>query len=137
MIQGQSTTNPTAVAQYATIAALEGNQEPVAAMRAAFAERRTVTVEGLRAISGITCRMPDGAFYAFPSVKNLIGKQAGDVVLSDDIAVAKWLLEEGRVAVVPGTPFGAPGYVRMSYATSLDNIREGLKRISAACAGLR
>jgi aspartate aminotransferase len=136
-IQGQSTTNPTAVAQFAAIAALEGPTTELVGMRKTFDERRHAMVEGLRSECGFSCRMPEGAFYAFPSVKSLIGKKAGDVVLSDDIAVAKYLLETGRVAVVPGTPFGAPGYVRLSYATNVTLIREGISRIREATAALR
>ena len=137
MVQSQSTTNPTAVAQYAAIAALEGPDTAFDAMHRTFDERRQVMVSGLNALPGIRCRMPEGAFYAFPSVAGLYGKKAGMHELSDDIAVAKWLLEEARVAVVPGTPFGAPGYVRLSYATSTELIREGVKRIGDAIASLQ
>jgi aspartate aminotransferase len=136
-VQGQSTTNPTAVAQVAAVAALEGPDEAFETMRRTFDERRLAMVRGLSAIPGITCRLPEGAFYAFPSVIGLYGKQAGAHALVDDVAVAKWLLEEARVAVVPGTPFGAPGYVRLSYATSLENITEGCKRIADAVRSLR
>jgi len=137
MVQSQSTTNPTAVAQYAAIAALEGPDTAFDAMHRVFDERRQVMVSGLNALPGIRCRMPEGAFYAFPSVAGLYGKKAGTHELTDDIAVAKWLLEEARVAVVPGTPFGAPGYVRLSYATSTELIREGVKRIGDAVASLQ
>lgn len=137
MVQGQSTTNPTAAAQYAAIAALEGPEEAFEAMHRTFDERRQAMVSGLSALPGIRCRMPEGAFYAFPSVVGLYGKQTATGVLADDIAVAQWLLEEARVAVVPGTPFGAPGYVRLSYATSVELIREGVRRIGEAIAALR
>lgn len=136
-IQGQSTTNPTAAAQFAAIAALEGPTTELVEMRKVFDERRHAMVEGLTSMCGLSCRMPEGAFYAFPSVKTLLGKKAGDVVLTDDIAVSKYLLETGRVAVVPGTPFGAPGYVRLSYATNVAQIREGLARIHEAISALR
>lgn len=94
-------------------------------------------VEGLASIPGIRCRMPEGAFYAFPSVEGLIGKKAGEHVLEDDMAVASFFLEQARSAVVPGSAFGAAGYVRLSYATSQALIREGLTRIAAAVATLR
>ncbi len=136
-IQGQSTTNPTAAAQYAAAAALRGPWEPIEAMRQAFEERRGLIVEGLNAIDGITCRMPEGAFYAFANVQGLVGKEGGGKKLEDDLAVAGYLLEEARCAVVPGTAFGAPGFVRISYATSNDTIREGLKRIGEAVAKLK
>ncbi len=135
-IQGQSTSNPAAISQHAAIAALEGPQEPVEQMRRAFEERRAILVEGLRAIDGFECSMPEGAFYAFPSVHGLVGRRAQGSVLEDDVAVARFLLEQGRVAVVPGTPFGAPGHVRISYAASADTIREGLRRITEAVSTL-
>ena len=135
-IQGQSTTNPATVAQHAAIAALEGPWEPMEAMRAAFEERREIIVEGLNDIDGIRCRTPEGAFYAFANIEELIGKKAGNRTLENDIEVAGYLLEEARCAVVPGTAFGAPGYARISYAASADTIREGLRRIAEACAKL-
>ena len=137
MVQSQSTTNPTTVAQFAALAALEGPDDAFDAMHAIFDERRQVMVRGLAALPGLRCRMPEGAFYAFPSVVGLYGKTVGSHTLTDDVSVAQWLLEEARVAVVPGTPFGAPGYVRLSYATSTELIREGLKRIGDALAALR
>ena len=135
-IQGQSTTNPATVAQYAAIAALQGPTEPVEAMRAAFEERREIIVEGLNDIDGIRCRTPEGAFYAFANIEELVGKRAGNRTLENDIEVAGYLLEEAKCAVVPGTAFGAPGYARISYAASADMIREGLRRIAEACGKL-
>ncbi len=136
-IQGQATTNPAAVAQHAALAALEGPWAPMEAMRKAFEERRGIIIEGLNAIDGVSCRLPEGAFYAFASVQGLIGRRAGDQTLETDIDIAGYLLEEARCAVVPGTAFGAPGFVRISYAASNDVIREGLKRIGEAVAKLR
>lgn len=135
-VQGQSTTNPTAVAQHAAVAALRGDKAPVEQMRAAFAERREVIVAGLNAIPGIRCRAPEGAFYAFPSVQGLLGKRAGDVRLDDDLALSQYLLEQAGCAVVPGSAFGAPGYLRLSYATSRENIERGLARMAEAVAKL-
>lgn len=100
-------------------------------MRAAFARRRARMVDGLRAIPGIQCRMPEGAFYAFADVTGLYGKAAGGLELTSDEQVASWLLEGAHVATVPGTPFGAPGYLRFSYATSEDDIDAGLAAIRA------
>jgi aspartate aminotransferase len=133
-IQGQSTTNPTAVAQLASIAALTGPAGPAEAMRREFEARRNLLVGGLSSIEGIGCRMPEGAFYAFPSVAGLIGRRAGGRLLENDVDVAGYLLEEARVALVPGTPFGAPGYVRASYATSREQLDEALARIRLAVA---
>ena len=136
-IQGQSTTNPTAVAQHAAIAAVKCEREPLEAMRRAFEERRSVIVSGLNAIPGIRCALPEGAFYAFPNVEGLYGKRTpGGQTLEDDVHVAKWMLEDARCAVVPGAAFGAPGYVRISYAASTKQIETGLARIREAVAQL-
>jgi aspartate aminotransferase len=135
-IQSQSTTNPSSVAQLAAVAALRGPWEPMEEMRQAFEARRSIIVEGLNAIDGISCGMPEGAFYAFANVKALIGKQGGGKTLETDIDVAGYLLEEARCAMVPGTAFGAPGFLRVSYAASNEMIREGLSRIGEAVAKL-
>ncbi|MEM7433723.1 MAG: pyridoxal phosphate-dependent aminotransferase [Myxococcota bacterium] len=135
-IQGQATTNPAAVAQHAAIAALRGPWAPIEEMRQAFEARRTIIIDGINAIDGMSCRLPEGAFYAFASVSGLIGKRAGDQLLETDLDVAGYLLEEARCAVVPGTAFGAPGYVRISYAASNDMIREGLSRMGEAVSKL-
>jgi len=135
-IQGQSTTNPAAMAQHGAIEALRADMSAVDEMRVAFAERRRVIIDGLNAIEGIRCREPEGAFYAFPNVSGLIGRSYDGTVLEDDLAIGGWLLEKAGCALVPGTAFGAPGYMRMSYATSLENIENGLARIKDAVAGL-
>ena len=135
-IQSQATTNPSSVAQHAAIAALRGPSEPMEEMRQAFEARRSIIVEGLNAIDGISCGVPDGAFYAFANVQPLIGKQGGGKTLETDIDVAGYLLEEARCAVVPGTAFGAPGFLRISYAASNEMIRQGLSRIADAVGKL-
>lgn len=135
-IQGQATTNPSSVAQHAAIAALRGPSGPVEEMRRAFEERRSIIVDGLNAIEGISCGLPEGAFYAFANVQALMGKQADGKKLETDLDVAGYLLEEARCAVVPGTAFGAPGFVRISYAASNEMIREGLSRIGEAVGKL-
>src|SRR5215831_9350004 len=123
-LQSQSTSNPTSIAQYAALEALRGPMEGVGAMLAEYARRRERIVAGLRSIPGITCTAPQGAFYVFPNVsKHYRGDMQGDT------AVAKGLLDKAHVAVVPGEAFGAPGYIRMSYATSMDRIEEGLRRL--------
>lgn len=126
-LQGQSTTNPCAVAQHAAIAAITGDAAPVTAMKAAFAKRRSQLVSGLNALEGVRCRMPEGAFYAFPEVRGLMARLGA----SDDIQLCEQLLETTGCAFVPGTAFGAPGYLRASYATSDANIAAGLERLRA------
>ena len=123
-LQSQSTSNPTSIAQYAALEALRGPMDSVGIMLAEYARRRETIVAGLRAIPGVTCTAPQGAFYVFP---NISAHCRGD--RRDDTAVSKALLERAHVAVVPGGAFGARGYIRMSYATSLDRIEEGLRRL--------
>jgi aspartate aminotransferase len=137
MIQGQSTTNPTAVAQYAALEALQGNQQAVQDMRKRFEQRRNVMIAGLNSIAGIHCRMPEGAFYAFADVRGLYGKSTAERKLTTDIDVCDWMLQQARCAAVPGSAFGAPGYVRLSYATSVERIQEGIRRIGEAVTLLR
>jgi aspartate aminotransferase len=137
-IQGQSTSNPTNIAQVATLAALTGPQDCVATMRKAFDERRQEMVKLLRAIPGVSCREPKGAFYAFPDVSVAVGKKTPEgSILDDDVQLCDWLVEVHKVAVVPGSGFGAPGFVRLSYATSMKNIQEGVSRIARAFATLK
>jgi aspartate aminotransferase len=131
IIQSQSTTNAAAVSQAAAAAALTGRRDDVEAMRVTFEKRRVRMVEGLRSIPGVRCRMPEGAFYAFADVTGLYGLRWGDRSLRSDEDVSAWLLEEVHAATVPGTPFGAPGYVRFSYACSEADIDEGLGAIRA------
>jgi aspartate aminotransferase len=137
-IQGQSTSNPTHISQIAALAALTGPQDCVATMRKAFDERRLEMVKLLRAIPSVQCREPKGAFYAFPDVSAYVGKKTPEgTILADDVQLCDWLVEVGKVAVVPGSGFGAPGFVRLSYATSMDNIREGVGRLAKALGSLR
>ncbi len=136
-IQGQSTSNPTHIAQVATLAALTGPQECVAEMRKAFDERRLEMVKLLRAIPHVACREPKGAFYAFPDLSHYVGKKTADgAIMDDDVQLCDWLVDVGKVAVVPGSGFGAPGFVRLSYACSMQNIRDGVGRLASALAKL-
>ena len=136
VVQSQSTTNAAAVSQAAAVAALNGPRDDFLAMRDAFSRRRDLMVEGLRSIPGVRCRLPDGAFYAFADVTGLYGKRRGDRPLATDDDVATWLLEDVHVASVAGAPFGAPGYIRFSYACSEEDISEAIARIRAASAAL-
>jgi aspartate aminotransferase len=137
-LQGQSTSNVTSIAQAAAVAALEGTQEPVEMMRREFDKRRIEIVKRLRAISGVTCYDPEGAFYAFPDLSAYLSKSTpSGKRLDTDVALCDYLLDEGRVAVVPGSGFGAPGHVRLSYATSMDAITKGVDRLGEALTKLR
>jgi aspartate aminotransferase len=136
VVQGQSTTNATAVAQHAALAALTGPQDAIAAIRARFDGRRKAMVAGLNAIPGISCRLPEGAFYAFADCRGLLGKKHGEKVLATDEDLAFFFLEAAHCATVPGGAFGAPGYVRFSYALSEERIVAGLASIAQAVATL-
>lgn len=135
-IQDQSTSNPNSIAQKAALAALQASEDVVKQMVSAFAERRRVIVDGLNSIPGFRCVEPGGAFYAFPKVSALYGKRWGDRVINNSDTFAEYLLEVARVAVVPGSGFGADENIRLSYACSLDTIRNGIDRIAQAVQGL-
>jgi len=128
-LQSHTTSNPNSIAQKAALAALTGPQEPVAAMVAAFDERRRVMVQGLQSLPGVRCDYPAGAFYAFADVRGLVGRTIRGRPVTDDYALAEILLEEAMVATVPGSAFGTPGFLRLSYAASLDDIREAMRRL--------
>ncbi|MBI5016667.1 MAG: pyridoxal phosphate-dependent aminotransferase [Deltaproteobacteria bacterium] len=137
-LQSQSTSNPTSFAQAGAVEALSGPQACVGEMVAAFDERRRLLVAGLDALPGVRCPLPQGAFYAFPNVSGVYGSVTpSGVEIRNSLTLAAYLLEEAQVAVVPGGPFGADDYIRLSYATSLDNIRKGLGRVAEALGRLR
>ena len=125
-LASHSTSNPTSIAQYGTIAAYEGTQEPVEVMRKAFEERLNIIFKKLIELPGFSCIKPQGAFYLFPNAKQA-ALQAGYNTV-DDLVTA--LLEEEKVAIIPGSGFGAPDYVRLSYATSLDSLEKAIERIN-------
>lgn len=128
-LQSHSTSNPTSISQKASLAALEGPQEPLYDMVAEFAKRRDYIVKRLNSIEGVSCLKPQGAFYVFPDVSKIIGKTFKEQTIKDSIFLTEILLEEANVAVVPGGEFGAGEYIRLSYATSMENITKGLDRI--------
>jgi aspartate aminotransferase len=134
--QSQCTSNPASVAQWAAVEALTGPQDDVAKMAGEFDRRRHAMVEGLSRVPGLRCRLPQGAFYAFPDVSGLFGRRWRGQPLRTSADVAAFLLEEARVAAVPGADFGSDRHLRLSYACGLDTIREGLARIGAACGRL-
>jgi aspartate aminotransferase len=131
-IQSQSTSNPTSIAQAAALEAIQGKQDDVAMMVGEFRKRRDIVVERLNAIGGLSCLKPQGAFYVFPNVGAFIGKTANGKKLESPCDFAAYLLDEAQVAVVPGEDFGSNLHVRLSYATSLENIEEGCRRIRDA-----
>jgi aspartate aminotransferase len=137
-VQSQVTSNPSSVAQWAAVEALTGPQDEVAKMAGEFDRRRRLIVAGLNALPGVRCVMPKGAFYAFANVSGLFGRTwqrpDGAVTLKSSVDVTGFLLEEARVAVVPGKDFGSDAHVRLSYATSDALISEGLARMGAALA---
>lgn len=136
-LQSQSTSNPCSIAQAAAIAALNGDQGFLAERAAVFQARRDLVVAALNATPGLRCPKPEGAFYVYPDCSGLIGKRTPDgTVLSDDSAVATYLLESARVAVVPGAAFGLSPAMRLSYATSTEALTEACRRIHEACAAV-
>lgn len=133
-LQSHCTSNASSIAQHAATAALTGPQDEIEAMRAEFGRRRNRMVERLNNMPGISCRKPEGAFYTFASVKGLIGRSLHGTLIASGDDVARLLLEKAHVAVVPGSSFGMPAYVRLSYATSMERIEEGLNRMEAFLA---
>ena len=127
-IQSHSTSNPSSIAQMAAIEAFRGSDEEVQRMYEAYCERRAWLVPAINAIDGFCCSDPDGAFYIFPEVKKFFGRGG----IHDSQSFADYLLDEARVAVVPGIAFGNDDFVRISYATSMERLREGVKRMDAA-----
>ncbi len=137
-IQSQSTTNPSSISQAAAVEALNGNQDFIKVRNKSFQERRDFVVKELNAIDGIECLNPEGAFYVFPSCKNLIGKKdSNGNQLKNDTDFVQSLLEHTGVAVVQGSAFGLEGFFRISYATSMANLKIALKKISNFCKSLK
>lgn len=137
VVQGQATSAPSSISQAAAAAALTGPREVLAERRKDFGRRRDIVVAGLNAIEGIVCDSPRGAFYVFPDCTGLLGRNTphGGVVASD-ADLCQYFLEQGGVAVVPGTAFGSPGHFRISYAYAQDALEKALDRIAAASAAL-
>ncbi|MBI4826960.1 MAG: pyridoxal phosphate-dependent aminotransferase [Nitrospirae bacterium] len=131
-IQSQSTSNPASIAQKASIEALRGPQDFLPVMLAEFDKRRKYMMERFDKIKGVTCVKPVGAFYAFPNVSYYYGKKFNGKTINSSLDLADYLIEESNVAVVPGSAFGDNRYIRLSYATSMDNIKKGLDRIESA-----
>ena len=136
-IQSQSTTNPSSISQAAAVEALNGNQDFIQIRSKAFQERRDFVVKSLNAIEGIKCIKPDGAFYVFPSCKGVIGKKdKNGNKINNDSDFVQSLLENNGVAVVQGSAFGLDGFFRISYATSMDKLKDAMGRIKNFCESL-
>lgn len=130
-LQSHATSNVANVSQVAALAAVSGGLEAVEEMKVAFDRRRLLIVDMLNAIPGVDCPTPEGAFYVYPSVKGVLGKEIRGVTPGSSSELAALILDEAEVAVVPGEAFGTPGYLRLSYATSDANITEGVERMAA------
>ena len=135
-IQSQVTSNPASVAQWAAVEALAGPQDEVAKMVGEFDHRRRAIIAALNVIPGVRCATPKGAFYAFPNVSGLFGKSWKGGVLNGSVDVCTFLLEEARIACVAGQDFGSDAHIRISYATGIETIREGMRRMDAAVRAL-
>ncbi len=130
-IQSHSTSNPTSISQYAAVAALTGDHNFIDNIKNIFKERHDCIQQGLSAISGVICPPADGAFYVFPNVEKAIARLG----LKDDIALSELILEKAHVAVVPGTEFGAPGFIRLSYATNIETLKSAVERMTPFIRG--
>lgn len=135
-IQSNSTSGPSAISQYATIEALLGDQSEVERMRVEFEKRRNYFFDEITKITGFTCYKPEGAFYLFPGIKAFFGKTYNGKVIKDSMDFSMFLLEEARIAAVAGSPFGSDGYIRFSYATSMAQLEDAVRRIKAAVSKL-
>ncbi|MBU3153770.1 pyridoxal phosphate-dependent aminotransferase [Clostridium estertheticum] len=130
-IQSHTTSNPNSIAQYASVEALSGEQEDVHSMIKQFKLRRNYMVERINSINNLSCIEPEGAFYVMVNISNILNKLIDGKVIKDSISFSKLLLEKEKVAVIPGIAFGAENFIRLSYATSMENIKQGLNRIES------
>ncbi|OPY66647.1 MAG: Aspartate aminotransferase [Syntrophorhabdus sp. PtaU1.Bin050] len=135
-IQSQSTSNPTSISQRAAVAALTGPQDFITTMVGEFRKRRDYLVAEMRSIPGVTCYNPRGAFYVFPNFNAILGRKHEGTVIGTSTELTKLLLEVFHTAVVPGVEFGKEGYLRLSFATSMEVIKKGVDRIKEAVAAL-
>ncbi|KAA0018134.1 pyridoxal phosphate-dependent aminotransferase [Salinicola corii] len=138
VMQSQTTSNPASVSQAAAVVALGQPLDDIRARNVIFAERRGLCFDALNATRGLTCRMPEGAFYLFPNCEGLLGRRTptGETI-DDDKALARYLLTTARVAVVPGSAFGLPGHFRISFASDTERLLEACRRIDEACLALQ
>ncbi len=129
-LQGQSTSNPTSISQWAAVAAFTGPHDVINDRTKEFEQRKNYIVQKLNDIPEINCFSPQGAFYVFPNISGYFGKEFGGKVIKDSLDFTEFILEEAKVAVVPGVAFGSDDHVRISYATSMDDIIKGMERIT-------
>jgi len=130
-IQSQSTSNPTSISQVAAQAALEGDQSYITSSSSIFKERHDFVYQQLNKIEGIECHASEGTFYIFPDFQGVIDHMKN---INNDVELAEYLLEQGGIAMVPGSAFGAPGYMRLSFATNMENLKKGMERLEKALA---
>jgi aspartate aminotransferase len=130
-VQSQQTSNPSSISQYAALAAIEGDQDCVEKMRQEFEARRELVCSKLSAMPGIICSKPGGAFYAFPNVSAHFGRTIAGRKIADSASFCQGALEAAHVNMVPGSAFGAEGYVRLSFAASREQLSGGLERLDA------
>lgn len=131
-VQSHATSNPNTVAQYAGIEALNGEQQSIEKMVVEFGKRKDFMVEKINSIEGLSCRKPEGAFYVMVNISKVMGTELKGKMINGSMDFAEYLLNDSKVAVIPGVAFGSDNYIRLSYATSLENIKEGLDRIEKA-----
>ncbi|MGI6655852.1 MAG: pyridoxal phosphate-dependent aminotransferase [Desulfobulbus sp.] len=136
-IQSQSTSNPASPSQYAALAALTGPSDFTRQLRESFAVRRAFFADALQALPGVTCVTPVGAFYVFPNFSSYYGTRFEGTAIDGSVALADYFLDQAKVATVPGAAFGADAFIRFSFATSMEVIRQGMERIAKALAALR
>ncbi|MCK9280728.1 MAG: pyridoxal phosphate-dependent aminotransferase [Melioribacteraceae bacterium] len=136
-LQSHSTSNASSISQAATVEALNGSQEVVEEMRIEFEKRRNYFYDAITSLEGISCYKPEGAFYLFPNIRHYFGKSTEVLKIEHSFDLSMYLLYEAKVATVPGSSFGAEGFLRLSYATSMDNLKEGFERIKIALAKLK
>jgi len=128
-VQSHATSNPNSIAQYASVTALTGEQTAIESMRVEFEKRRNYMVDKINSISLLSCKKPQGAFYVMVNISKVKGKAINGRVISDSMTFCDGLLDDAKVAAIPGVAFGADDFIRLSYATSMENIKEGLDRI--------
>ena len=136
-LQGQSTSNPTSISQMAALEAFRGSQDEVKKMAKEFEARKNYIAKRLNDMPGFRCFNPQGAFYVFPNISYFFGKSCNGKQINNSVDFTEFLLEEAKVAVVPGIEFGSDKHIRISYATSMDEIKKGVNRIEEAVERLK
>lgn len=136
-LQGHCTTNAPSISQYASIEALEGPQDEIEKMHQEFEKRRDFVYSKLREMDGVSCTKPQGAFYAFPNISAYLNKSYNGSTIRNSYDLARYLIEEARVVLIPGAAFGSDNHIRISYATSMDRLKEGMKRMESALRKLK